>query len=855
MRQPFPIPQAYYKTTRKEIDRLNNIGVLKKNHESEWAAATFIQPKKTGDVRVLTDFRKLNAALKRKPFPIPKISDLLQRLAGFKFATAIDLSMAYYHVPLDEESQKLCSTVLPWGKYQYARLPMGVKCAPDIFQHIINNLFSDLDFVQAYLDDILITSSDSFEDHLEKLDIVLTRLSEAGFRANLRKCFLVQDELDYLGYWLNRDGIQPQPKKVEAILRLQPPKTVRQLRTFLGMVNFYRDMWRRRSHVLAPLTKLVGKNSKTKFVWGTEQQNAFDEIKRAMSRETLLSFPDFSKEFHIYADASDYQLGSVIMQNGKPLAFYSRKLTDAQRNYTTGEQELLSIVETLKEFRNILLGQKLIVHTDHKNILYDCDLSNDRLARWRHILEEYGPEYVHISGAENVVADALSRMEKSSDIMEAMDNEPIDIRAQVCACAFTVLTRNEAFPTLTRVDGDFVVKYLMANNNDMVSEKFPLSPALIAKYQKKDKALQKRVKENPSNYGTKVIEDMTLITTNAHDNAIIVPKMLQSRIVAWYHEYLVHPGGTRLEKTLAQLFWWDNLPKEVERYVRTCRKCQMCKKTTAKKHGILPAKEAEPAVPWQRVNLDMIGPFTIRQPKGKSLKLQALTMIDPATGWFEIKDVAKIDSDCCSAAFDDTWLCRYPRPQYLGFDGGKEFKLLFEEMRENYGMTKKPSSPYNPQANGIIERIHQVVNDMLRTFELEEQQLDPTDPWTRILSAVAFAVRSTYHTTLEATPGQLIFGRDMLLPVKFQADWANIKMKRQSEINKNNYRENKSRIPHHYEVGDLVLVAHQGIRRKLSTPNHGPYPVERVYNNGTLLIRKGPVAQRINIRLCKPYHE
>ena len=118
-----------------------------------------------------------------------------------------------YHVPLDEESQKLCSTVLPWGKYQYTRLPTGVKVAPDIFQQVINNLFSDLDFVQAYLDDILITSSDSFQDHLEKLDIVLHRLTEAGFRANLRKCFLAKDELDYLGYWLSRDGIQPQPKK------------------------------------------------------------------------------------------------------------------------------------------------------------------------------------------------------------------------------------------------------------------------------------------------------------------------------------------------------------------------------------------------------------------------------------------------------------------------------------------------------------------------------------------------------------------------------------------------------------------------------------------------------------------
>ena len=455
-----------------------------------------------------------------------------------------------------------------------------------------------------------------------------------------------------------------------------------------------------------------------------------------------------------------------------------------------------------------------------------------------------------------MVADALSRMDAGPAIVESLDLEPIDIRSQIAACTLAQLTRNEAtLPSLTRENNErFIINHLMASN-ETISEKFPMSPALISKYQKKDRELQKKIKNNPNNYGTKEVENITLNTARQHNNAIIVPKVLQNRIVAWYHEYLVHPGGTRLEKTLTQLFWWDNLPKDVERYVRTCRKCQQCKQTTAKKYGLLPPKEAEPAVPWQRVNLDMIGPLTVRQPTGKSLQLQALTMIDPATGWFEIKDVAKIDSDCCSQAFDDTWLCRYPRPQYLGFDGGKEFKLLFDEMRENYGMTKKLSSPYNPQANGIIERIHQVINDMLRTFELEEQQLDPQEPWSRILSAVAFAVHSTYHTTLEATPAQLIFGRDMLLPVQFQADWAQIRMRRQAAINKNNFKENKSRIPHHYQVGDLVMIKHQGTRRKLSSPFSEPYPVERVYNNGTLLIRKGPVAKRLNMRLCTPYNE
>ena len=407
----FPIPQSLEKTTKKEMERLTKIGVFKRTHESEWAAPTFVHPKKTGDVRILTDFRRLNALIKRKPFPLPKISDILQKLTGFKYATALDLSMGYYHIPLDAESAKLCTTILPWGKYQYLRLPMGIKNSPDIFQAIMQELLGDLDFARAYIDDILIVSNGTYEEHLEQINQVLKRLESAGFRANVRKCSFATTELEYLGFWITRNGIQPQPKKVEAIQRILAPTNKKQLRHFLGMVNFYRDMWRRRSQLLAPLTDLV---SQTKpFKWGEKEQQSFEEIKRVISKETLLTFPDFTKEFHVYTDASKIQLGAVIMQEGKPLAFYSRKLNKAQRNYTVGEQELLSIVETLKEFQNILFGQNLIIHTDHMNILYG-KLSNDRITRWRLLLEEYGPKYGHIKGQDNIVADALSRLDSNT---------------------------------------------------------------------------------------------------------------------------------------------------------------------------------------------------------------------------------------------------------------------------------------------------------------------------------------------------------------------------------------------------------------------------------------------------------
>jgi transposase InsO family protein len=231
-------------------------------------------------------------------------------------------------------------------------------------------------------------------------------------------------------------------------------------------------------------------------------------------------------------------------------------------------------------------------------------------------------------------------------------------------------------------------------------------------------------------------------------------------------------------------------------------------------------------------------------------------MIDPATGWFEVKSLDKEpDSDIVSAAMDDTWFCRYPRPQIIGYDNGSEFKSVFETMIKNYGLESKGSVPYNPQSHGVIERIHQVLEDALRTFELEEQDLKGKDPFGPYLAAAAFAIRSSYHTTLGATPAQLVFGRDMILPVRFKANWEIIQARRQKEIDKNNARENSKRIDHTYKVGDKVCKRRPGKLPKLRRKRDGPYEVTAVYNNGNVEILRGAVSERINIRRLNPYHE
>ena len=269
----------------------------------------------------------------------------------------------------------------------------------------------------------------------------------------------------------------------------------------------------------------------------------------------------------------------------------------------------------------------------------------------------------------------------------------------------------------------------------------------------------------------------------------------------------------------------------------------MCKKQR-KKYGHLPAKKAETVI-WSRVNVDMIGPYTVKTPT-KTMKLRAMTMIDPASNWFEIAALPanqNTSADLCQKLFDDTWLSRYPRPKEVGFDNGSEFKAGFKELCENMDMREKPTTSYNPQGNSILEQAHQVLGNCLRTFQLEKRELDEDRPFDEFLTATAYALRSTYHTTLGATPGQVVFGQDMILPVQFKTDWALIAQRKQQQIDKSNKAENKKRIAHDYEVGDKVLLNKPGILPKLAVPRTGPYDIIKVHTNGTVLIHKGVVSE------------
>ena len=829
--RPIRIPHIHMPTLKAEIDRLVEIGVIEPvtgDTAGPWCAPTFIIPKKDGRVRVITDFRELNKAIIRRPWPMPHIADMIQDIGKYSHVTALDLSMGYYHLRLTEELSEMCTFMLPFGLYKYLRLPMGLNISPDVFQQRMTQLFSDKPFVKAYLDDLLVFSNGSYEDHLKKVEEVLARLNSKGMQVNARKSFWAVDEVDYLGFRLTKDGVRPQPKKVEAITRMTAPRNKKELRRFIGMVNYYRFMWKQRSHLMAPLAELTGKT--TAFKWTDHHQRAFEEVKQAITKEVLLSFPEYTRPFKIYTDASDRQLGAVLRQGSKTLAFFSKKLNGAQQRYSSGEKEMLSVCEALKEFRTMIKGYPITVYTDHKNWTHDKPkpMGNARVMRWRLTIEEFAPTFRYLEGDQNVVADALSRLPfQEQPTTEGEDMEAI-----------------EDLFDMQRLPTEFYA---------------PLTFKAIGKAQAQDKWVKQLRQQTPERLG-KMFEDIgkkegkdevtTILDPVTGISRIVIPQAVRARLMEWYHTMLVHPGENRLYNTLHQHYTWPSMMKDIKAYLKTCDACQRGKRGQ-RGMGKLPLKDVE-TEPWKDIALDLAGPWTATI-DNKKVQFHALTIVDTFTSWVEIVPIITKEAQYIRDRIEQEWLHRYPRPSRFIYDQGSEFdNQWFVQLTKKWYVNRAPITVKNPRANAIVERLHKIMGDMLRVQLVSKGQHN--QPIKSMLSAAAYGIRAAVHGVTQYTPGQLVFGKDMILRSTMEANLELVRQRRQAAAIKSNERENKRRIAYDYKEGDQVLILSGGTMDPKLKPHQGPFKVLSFNkSNGTLHIQRNNYVEPINMRLVRPY--
>ena len=836
--RPFSVPRVHYETFKKELQHLVEIGVLRPIGRTEWASPTFIIPKKDNRVRWISDFRELNKVLKRRIYPLPFINDVLTKRPGYEFFTKLDISMCYYTFELDEPSQELCTINTLFGKFAYNRLAMGLAPAPDFCQEIMEQLLRDIEECDVFIDDVGVFSN-SWEAHLNVLNKILKRLEDNGFTVNPTKCEWAVKETDWLGYWLTPTGLKPWKKKVAGILAMQRPKTLKQLRSFIGAVNYYRDLWPRRSHVLQPLTELTGNSI---FEWKEKHDKAFETMKSILTMDVQNAYPDHNLPFEIYTDASDYQLGACIMQNGRPVAYFSRKLTPAQQNYSTMEKELLSIVMTLNEYRSMLYGAKLTIFTDHKNLTY-ANLNSQRVLRWRLFLEEFGAKYTYIEGKENVLADTFSRLPSKNIVVDHPKNAKYKDQADNF---FSIID-----------DDDLLETYL---NLPAPNVKNPLNMKYIHENQAVDARLNQRRQQHPDQYPIKTIDNLPIIcyreTITAPQNnwKICIPTTLIEELIEWFHLLLGHAGATKLYHSIRPMFYHPHLKRVIDNF-----KCDVCQrhKLQGPGYGLLPPRTARFA-PWEEVHIDLVGPWPVKV-GDKELMFQALTCIDPVTN---LVDIIRVDNKYpahVQQKFQNCWLSRYPWPKRCVHDQGGEFTgWEFQQLLEQCNIISRPITALNPQSNSICERMHQTMGNILRTLlhghPINNAQ-DANDIVDNALATTMHALRAGVSRTLNYnSPGALAFRRDMFLNIPLEADLHALHQRRQLLIDENLRKTNAKRREHNYNIGDYAFIVPKKGQRKLNPKTTGPFKITELFTNGTVRIQRTPVvSERINIRRLVPH--
>lgn len=416
--QPYRVSPLKQEALRKELDYMLTNNLVVPAESSEWASPITLQPKPDGSVRFCIDYRRVNAVTKPDSYPLPRVDDSVDAIGAAKYITKVDLVKGFWQIPLSECASHICTFVVQGQVYRPLVMPYGLKNAPATFQRLMDKVVRNIDNCVVYIDDVVLYDT-SYDAHLQRIDNLFARLSKAGLVINLEKSEFCRASVLYLGYTVGHGTVSPPSAKVEAINNFPPPTTKKGLQRFLGMIGYYRRFIKGLSTLLSPLTALLGKD--VKYRWTDACQEAFNSVKILLSSAPILHAPDFKKPFILATDASDVGVGAVLIQLDEqgiehPVSYFSKKLDNAQRNYSVIERELLAIVLALQHFHVYLpsYGPQVKVYSDHHPLqfLNKFKFKNQRLTRWALLLQEYDLAIYHIKGADNVLADCLSRIEE-----------------------------------------------------------------------------------------------------------------------------------------------------------------------------------------------------------------------------------------------------------------------------------------------------------------------------------------------------------------------------------------------------------------------------------------------------------
>ena len=678
--------------------------------------------KKDGSIHWCIDYRVVNEKSVKQVWPVPSFSQCAELFSNLKYMSTVDLNSGYWQIEMDENDRDKTAFITECGLYEYKRMPFGLTNAPATFMRAMTLVLQGLQWKEVifYLDDVCIIGR-SFHHHLLNIRETLTRFRQYNLKLKPRKCVFFQIELTFLGRLVGRNGVSMTHEAVEKVQNWPVPKCTKEVESFLGFANYYRDHIKGFAEVTAGLYQLTG--SKATFQWKKEHDQDFRKLKLLLSEAPLLAFPNSDNLFVLDTDASDTAIGGVLsqIQDGteKVISYGSFVLTSAQRRYCTTRKELLSVIRFTRQFRHYLLGRKFLLRTDHNSLIWLMKFKNieGQLSRWLEELSQYDINIVHRPGFHHWNADGLSRIPDDAPYCEHYESGT-DLKSLPCGgCKFCTTAHSQwsrFVQDSVQVNTGYTTTESIENYSKQQLREFQLNdpnigPLISWKGQNSEPDQNELMIQCPAVKHFWLNKNLLELKEGVlyyiwHDKQeelhllLMIPDNLKQEVLNHCHDSVTagHVGINNTKNNIRRSYIWYSMSSDIDQCLKSCGVCARSKKANRKAKGHL--KSFHSGYPMERIHMDILGPFN----KSSQENQYILMVIDQFTKWVEAFAI---------------FFSRFGIPLNIHTDQGKNFDgSLMNAVCEKLKINKTRTTPYHPSSNGQTERYNRTLLQMIRCY-------------------------------------------------------------------------------------------------------------------------------------------